>query len=86
MAKLKPMRIRVPLIPGFNDSPEAVHGIAEFVKNELGSRDIDLLAYNRMGEVKYDFLEKPCVPLPSQSDDHLRILEAVLGGRSASPK
>jgi len=86
MAKLKPMRIRVPLIPGFNDSPEAVRGIAEFVKNELGSRDIDLLAYNRMGEVKYDFLEKPCVPLPSQSDDHLRILEAVLCGRSASPK
>ncbi len=86
ISRLKPMRIRVPLVPGFNDSPEAVSGIAAFVKSELGCRDIDLLAYNRMGEVKYDFLEKSCVPLPSQGEDHLRILESILGGRSASTK
>jgi len=86
ISKLKPMRIRVPLIPGFNDSPEAVSRIAAFAKSELGSRDIDLLAYNRMGEVKYDFLEKLCVPLPSQSEDHLRTLESILGGQSAVPK
>ncbi|HBB15833.1 MAG TPA: glycyl-radical enzyme activating protein [Syntrophus sp. (in: bacteria)] len=86
ISKLKPMRIRVPLVPGFNDSPEAVSAIAAFVKSELGSRDIDLLAYNRMGEVKYDFLEKSCVPLPSQSEDHLRMLESILGGQSAVPE
>jgi pyruvate formate lyase activating enzyme len=78
ISRLKPMRIRVPLVPGFNDSAEAVSGIAAFVKSELGSRDIDLLAYNRMGEVKYDFLEKSCVPLLSQSEDHLRMLESML--------
>jgi pyruvate formate lyase activating enzyme len=86
ISRLKPMRIRVPLVPGFNDSSEAVSGIAAFVKDELGSRDIDLLAYNRMGEVKYDFLEKSCVPLPSQSEDHLRMLESMLGGQSAVTK
>ena len=77
------MRIRVPLIPGFNDSSEAVSGIAAFAKSELGCRDIDLLPYNRMGEVKYDFLDKSCVPLPSQSEDHLRTLESMIGGQSA---
>jgi pyruvate formate lyase activating enzyme len=81
IARLKPMRVRVPLVPGFNDTEEAVRGIADFVKGELGCRDIDLLAYNRMGEVKYDFLEKQCKPLPSQSEDHLRTLESILGGR-----
>jgi len=77
---LKPIRIRIPLVPGFNDSVETVSGIAAFVKNELGCRDIDLLAYNRMGEVKYDFLEKQCTPLPSQSEDHLRTLESIIDG------
>lgn len=83
ISKSKQMRIRVPLIPGFNDSFEAVSGIAAFVKSELGCRDIDLLPYNSMGEVKYDFLEKSCVPLPSQSEDHLRMLESTIGGQSA---
>jgi pyruvate formate lyase activating enzyme len=78
IAKLKPMRVRVPLIPGFNDSVEAVGEIADFVRNELGGPDIDLLPYNRMGEVKYDFLDKTHSPLPSQADAHLRTLEAIL--------
>lgn len=79
LSKRKPMRIRIPLIPGFNDSAAAVCGIAAFAEDELGCRDIDLLAYNRMGEVKYDFLDLSGVPLPSQSDDHLRMLEAAIG-------
>jgi pyruvate formate lyase activating enzyme len=86
ISKLKPMRIRVPLIPGFNDSSGAVGGIAAFAKSELGCRNIDLLPYNRMGEVKYDFLDKSCVPLPSQSDDHLRTLESIIGGQTTVPK
>ena len=85
-AKLKPMRIRVPLVPGFNDTPGAVRGIAAFVESELGLRDIDLLAYNRMGEVKYAFLDKASVPLPSQSEEHLRMLAAALDGRSVVSK
>lgn len=70
-------------------NPESQSGRPEIVldgrKCELGCRDIDLLAYNRMGEVKYDFLEKSSVPLPSQSEDHLRTLESILVGQSAIP-
>jgi pyruvate formate lyase activating enzyme len=86
ISKLKPMRIRVPLIPEFNDSSEAVSEIAAFAKSELGCRDFDLLPYNRMGEVKYDFLDKSCVPLPSQSDDHLQLLESKIRNQTTVPK
>ena len=87
IAKRKPMRIRIPLIPGFNDSVEVVGEIAAFVRNELNGLDIDLLPYNRMGEVKYDFLDKKTIsPLPTQADDHLRTLESLIVGQTpASP-
>jgi pyruvate formate lyase activating enzyme len=81
IAQLKPMRIRVPLIPGFNDSVEAIRAIADFAGNELGCPDIDLLPYNRLGEIKYDFLDKPYSTLSSQADDRLRMLESVIGRR-----
>jgi pyruvate formate lyase activating enzyme len=83
IAKLKPMRLRVPLIPGFNDSVETVGEIARFAKDELGGPAIDLLPYNRLGEIKFDFLDKPCPDMLSQTDDYLRMLEALIGGRSA---
>ncbi|MEW6335642.1 MAG: glycyl-radical enzyme activating protein [Thermodesulfobacteriota bacterium] len=86
ISTLKPMRLRVPLIPGFNDSPEVVGGIAAFASEVLGCRDVELLAYNRMGEVKYDFLDLTSVPLPSQSDDHLRLLESALDACTAASR
>lgn len=78
ISKLKPMRVRVPLIPGFNDSVEAVDEIADFVRNELGCPDLDLLPYNQLGEIKYDFLDKTCLPLLPQNDGHLRMLESII--------
>ncbi len=85
IAKLKPMRVRVPLIPGFNDSAETVGEIIRFAKDELGCPDIDLLPYNRLGEIKYDFLDKPGPAMLSQTDDHLRTLEALIGNPIGTP-
>ena len=78
-AKLKPIRVRVPLIPGFNDSTETVGEIVRFAEDELGCPAIDLLPYNRLGEIKYDFLDKPGPALASPTDDHLRMLESLIG-------
>ncbi len=78
IAKLKPMRVRVPLIPGFNDDIETVGEIVRFVRDELGCQDVDILPYNRLGEIKYDFLDKPCPALSLQTDECLRELEALL--------
>jgi pyruvate formate lyase activating enzyme len=84
IAKRKPMRVRVPLIPGFNDSVEIVGEIVAFVRQELGGAAIDLLPYNRLGEIKYAFLDKECPALSSQTDDRLRILESLLGKAAAA--
>ena len=72
----RPMRIRVPVIPGFNDSPEAVEAITRFVQNELGPVAIDLLPYNKMGEGKYKLLGRDCAPLETQDEQHMENLQA----------
>jgi pyruvate formate lyase activating enzyme len=85
IAKLKPLRVRVPLIPGFNDDLAAIREIADFAGSELGCPAIDLLPYNRLGEIKYDFLDKECTALSSQTDEHLRRLEALIASPPATP-
>jgi pyruvate formate lyase activating enzyme len=81
IASHKPIRIRVPLIPGFNDSPEQVRAIVTFVKKELGSVPIDLLPYNRLGESKYELLERGYCSLQSQEEVQLRTLESLLNSQ-----
>ena len=78
VAKLKPMRVRIPVIAGFNDSLEEVRKIAHFTKNELGLVDIDLLPYNKMGEVKYEYLDRSYIPLEAKDDSHMQALESVV--------
>ena len=78
IAAYKPMRVRVPLIPGFNDSVEDIRAIAEFVEAELGKVAIELLTYNKLGEGKYQRLDRTVVHLEPQSEEHLRKLEALI--------
>jgi pyruvate formate lyase activating enzyme len=47
--------VRVPLIPGLNDTPEALGGLASLA-SRLGLRRIDLLPYHRIGSHKYSHL------------------------------
>lgn len=48
--------IRVPVIPGINDSEEELGGIARFVASLDSSLHVDLLPYHRFGERKYEML------------------------------
>jgi pyruvate formate lyase activating enzyme len=48
----KPMIIRVPLIPGHNDSKENIKALAEFMLS-LGLKRVDLLPYHSLGKIKY---------------------------------
>jgi pyruvate formate lyase activating enzyme len=75
---MKPLWIRVPLIPGFNDSPEIIRGITEFVKQELRpvSR-IELQAYNKMGEGKYKRLGRQAVCLKTQEKEQVQALNLI---------
>jgi pyruvate formate lyase activating enzyme len=49
----KPMIIRVPVIPGVNDTAEQIRAIAEFVRPFKNLRLLELLPFHRLGEGKY---------------------------------
>lgn len=50
--------IRVPVIPGFNDLNEEIKAIAEFAKNLPGVTELHLLPYHRLGQDKYEGLNR----------------------------
>jgi pyruvate formate lyase activating enzyme len=55
-----PVTVRVPLIPGFNATPDSVRAICEFVRGLGGPvKGIDLLPYHTLGKSKYDALHRP---------------------------
>ena len=52
-----PVRIRLPLIPGCNDSRENIQRTAEFVKQLPNVQSVDILPYHRLGERKWAQLD-----------------------------
>ena len=88
----KPMAVRVPVIPGFNDSEENIVATALFTASRLGPEvRIHLLPYHRLGESKNDRLEAESgrfraePPLPERMEKLRALmagygLEVVVGG------
>lgn len=69
--------IRIPLAPGFNDSEEEVRAILAFIKRELGLTRIDLHRYNPLGEEKYARLDRQCIHLTPQPEEHIKKLRQI---------
>ncbi|MDO5537204.1 MAG: radical SAM protein, partial [Desulfovibrionaceae bacterium] len=55
----KPILVRTPIIPGFNNTPEAVTAIAEFIEPLGDHVEYEMLPYHRLGTQKYEFLDRP---------------------------
>ncbi len=54
----KAMVVRIPVVPGFNDSRENLISTADFIKRELGADvPVHLLPYHSLGDSKLDSLE-----------------------------
>jgi pyruvate formate lyase activating enzyme len=53
-----PMIIRIPLIPGINDSEENMVETSRFVSGLNDNLHVDLLPYHRFGEGKYKMLDR----------------------------
>ena len=49
--------VRTPLVPGFNDTEEEIGRILEFIRQFPGVK-YELLPYHRMGQSKYQFLDR----------------------------
>jgi len=75
-----PVIIRVPTIPGYNDSDENIAATAKFVLEELGPEvEVDLLPYHRMGESKNDSLGKDMnFSIEVPSNEHMEHLKAIV--------
>ena len=58
VSEITKIRVRVPVIPDFNDKPEEIKAIAEFAKtlNQDNLEGVNLLPYHSMGENKYKML------------------------------
>ena len=57
-AHAKRLIIRVPTIPGFNDTPEEIGAIARFAASLPGAEELHLLPYHRLGQDKYRWLDR----------------------------
>ncbi len=76
----KKVVIRRPVIPGYNDSEESIHALAQVVRS-LGSVDeVHLLPYHRLGQGKYERLgmEYALKDVPSLREEDVAGLRAIL--------
>ena len=53
-----PATIRIPVIPGYNNSGKDIAGFSNLLQ-ELGAKEVHLLPFHQMGDYKY---EKLCLP------------------------
>jgi pyruvate formate lyase activating enzyme len=75
-----PMWVRIPVIPGYNDSSENIEATAKFIAEELGNcvKRVSLLPYHRLGETKFERLEASySVSTSPPSEEHLQELQKV---------
>jgi len=68
-----PVYIRIPVIPGFNDSEENIRATCEFVRDLSSLVEVDLLPLHHLGKARYASLNRP-YPI----DDRLLVPEGVV--------
>ncbi len=84
-----PILARTPVVPGFNDTEEAITAIAEFLK-PFERVEYEMLPYHRLGTQKYHFLDRPVpmgdVKLDTALMDRLQaVAKGILGDRLRVP-
>jgi pyruvate formate lyase activating enzyme len=73
-----PFKVRVPLIPGFNDGDDNIHALGGFLRS-TGGQPVELLPYHEFGRNKYAALEMDFSGYP-HSPARVRRAEETLGG------
>ena len=86
----KPLIIRIPVIPGYNDSDENLNAVADLLSTLKSVERVDILPEHEFGRVKYGQLDmeyklKPC-PVSDERQEAIRAMferrgfKAQLGG------
>lgn len=77
--------VRVPVIPGFNDTKEEILAIASYADSLPGVSQIHLLPYHNYGEGKYEGLGRPYLMkgTPRLSDETMESLRQHVANHTA---
>lgn len=78
----KPIIIRIPLVPDYNDSEQDIRDTAEFLSGLKSVQRIDLIPYHKFGIVKYDQLGLTygLPETPHNQDENIdKVLKIFLG-------
>lgn len=77
-----PVEFRMPLVPGYTDTPENVAAAIALLES-LGKSTIHLLAYHNMGETKIDIIEgkQPKLGLERYSEERFDEMVALFEAR-----
>jgi len=72
--------IRVPVVPGFNDSVEELVAIAKYADSLPGVDEIDILPYHNYGQGKYEGLgrEYPMGNAPLMENDRMEVFKNAI--------
>jgi len=75
----KPLIVRVPVIPGVNDTIGEIEAIAEFVQGFPNLQYLELLPFHRLGEGKYNALghKYPASNLTAPTKERINELTAA---------
>jgi pyruvate formate lyase activating enzyme len=75
----KPLIVRVPIIPGVNDTIGEIEAIAEFVQGFPNLQYLELLPFHRLGEGKYNALghKYPASNLSAPTKERIKELAAA---------
>lgn len=78
---------RIPVIPGFNDSPEDIRCICNGMK-QLGIHEAELMRYHRLGDGKYSALGRQCQyhRVPLYSDDAFESIRQMYQAGGICPR
>jgi pyruvate formate lyase activating enzyme len=78
-----PMWIRIPVVPGYTDSPDNIRKLSDIIRKLEAVERVDLLPYHRLGEAKYrglgmDYRMEQGLATPAKQ--HMaRLAEIVVG-------
>lgn len=76
--KKKRIWIRVPIVPGFNDTVEEMNTIREFLTKFGYPERVELLPYHRMGESKAKALKMEYVSFETPDKERISFLQKII--------
>ena len=82
-----PVILRVPTIPGYNDSIEELHAVGRFAASLGSDVSVNLLPYHKLGESKNESLGHPrSLGIGPPSDEHMEALKEIVGSHGVQVK